>query len=167
MPKFTLVYKILFLIIIIYFIVFGNYSYIYVGGGFSPPTYSSLLLINLINSKPISVKKIGLNIEIPGREIAIITHNLIETKDGDIYLGGLFYLIKKLPENGLKKEDAIKIVYEKKKKRAKNIFLTYLYFFDRYSQFEDWWWVVRTEDNSIYFINYKNGELYEAHEIFY
>ncbi|MBC7194298.1 MAG: hypothetical protein H5U37_01375 [Caldisericia bacterium] len=126
-----------------------------------------MLLINLINSKPISVKKIGLNIEIPGRELAIITHNLIETKDGDIYAGSLFYLVKKLPENGLKKEDAIRIVYEKEGKKAKSIFLSYLYFPNKYSKFEDWWWIIRTEDNFIYFINCKNGELYEACEIIY
>ncbi len=167
MSKFTLVHKILFLIIILYFLVFGNYNYIYLGRGFSPPPYSSLLLVNLINNKPISIKEFGLNTEIPGREISILTHNLIETKDGDIYAGGLFYLIKKLPEDGLKKEDAIRIVYEKEGKKLKSIFLSYLYFPDKYSPFEDWWWVIRTEDNSIYMINYKNGKIYEAKEILY
>jgi len=146
--------------------VFGNYNYIYSGRGFSSP-FSSLLLVNLISNKPISVKEIGLNTEIPGREISILTHNLIETKDGDIYLGGLFYLIKKLPEDGLKKEDAIRILYEKEGKKVKSIFLSYLYFPNKYSKFEDWYWVIRTEDNTLYMINYKNGDLYEAKEILY
>jgi len=166
MSKSTLVHKILFLIIILYFLVFGNYNYIYLGRDFSSP-FSSLLLVNLISNKPISVKEIGLNTEIPGREISILTHNLIETKDGNIYLGGLFYLIKKLPEDGLKKEDAIRILYEKEGKKVKSIFLSYLYFPNKYSQFEDWYWVIRTEDNTLYMINYKNGDLYEAKEILF
>lgn len=170
MSKFIQVHKIFLLIICLYFIIYGI-EISYPIREFLPSSYSSILIFNLTKGSPFSVEDIGLNTKESGQNIFLVKHNLLKIVDINgkekIYASKIFYLLKELPKNGLKNEDINKIVLEKTKKKIKSTFLCYLYFFYKYSPYEDWWWIVRTEDNYLYMINYRTGELYETKEILY
>ncbi|MDI6861744.1 MAG: hypothetical protein QMD25_07070 [Caldisericia bacterium] len=170
MSKFIQVHKIFLLIIFFYFIIFGI-EISYPIGEFFPSSFSTILICNLANGGIFSVRDIGLNTKENGQSIFLVTHKLLKIVDINgkekIYASKIFYLLKKLPEKELNNQDINKIVFEKTKKKIRNAFLCYLYFFDKFSPYEDWWWIIRTEDNYIYMINYRNGELYEIKEILY
>jgi len=168
MLKSTPVHKVLLIIITLYFIFYGVYIDTPIGGGFSPPSFSSLLILNGTSGDLFVVKNIGLNTKILGHAPALYTHNLIEIEtignENRIYASSLFYLIKEAPQNGIGISEVYKIFNDKIQKRVKEVFLCYLnYLIPQAPNFppNDWYWIVITEDNSKYLVNYRTGEIYE------
>jgi|GEM_PF-2726927 len=169
---YILLRRIVLVLIILYFVYFlFSITFPPWGRWYWFPDYSSILLLSLSTAEPFSVEKIYLNTGTAGKAPPFLESKLVKVRTianlEKLYSAApFFYVLQPLPERGITGEEAIRLIKNQAKREITDSFLSYVYFTDRLSPLEGWYWVLKTGNGSLFFIDYLTGVIHESKEFY-